>query len=156
MKVTLRALVPGEFDLVSDVRVAPHQRRWLSTPDLGPFLAEAHLHPEFQQFAILAGGDVVGLVSVGDVGDEKRWISLLVIDERFQRRGFGRAAMEDVLRMAVESGKAAVGLSVHPENAPALALYHSLGFEFNAEPGESGELAGWRQCGGENGVDSAR
>ena len=60
----------------------------------------------------------------------------LMIDERYQNKGYGREAM----RLALEfirtwpRGKAAYcALSYEPENEIAKALYHSFGFEENGE-----------------------
>lgn len=63
----------------------------------------------------------------------------LMIDERFQGRGFGRQALELALEYVKTApcGKAEYcWLSYEPENVNAKALYRSMGFE------ETGEMDG--------------
>lgn len=68
--VRLHRLAPSDFHLVEGLSVTTEQRRFLSTPDLQPFLEDAHRHPTYQPFAVCDGDDVVGFVSVGvDPGD---------------------------------------------------------------------------------------
>ena len=130
--------------VVADLSVAEDQRDFLATPDLGSFLAEAHLHPRFQQYAIVVDGVVSGLISLGTVDGSTAdwWVSLLVIDQRFQGRGVGRVAMEKALALvASQSGpEATVGLGFHPENVAARKLYSRLGFRFASGLNSNGEV----------------
>ena len=60
----------------------------------------------------------------------------LMIDQRFQGKGYGRAAMAAVLDLicTFPCGKAEYCmLSYEPENTVAKALYHSFGFRENGE-----------------------
>ena len=60
----------------------------------------------------------------------------LMIDKRFQNRGYGRAAMEEILKFirSFPCGKAEYCmLSYEPENTVARELYHSFGFRENGE-----------------------
>jgi ribosomal protein S18 acetylase RimI-like enzyme len=52
----------------------------------------------------------------------------LVVDERLRGRGHGRAAMLAALDIVAGRGEREVSLEVLPDNAPAVALYRSLGF----------------------------
>ena len=60
----------------------------------------------------------------------------LMIDEKYQHRGYGRAALQlalDYIR-GFPCGEAKYcWLSYEPENKAAAALYHSFGFEENGE-----------------------
>ena len=60
----------------------------------------------------------------------------LMIDKRFQGRGYGKAAMEEILKYirSYPCGKAEYCmLSYEPENTVAKALYYSFGFRENGE-----------------------
>lgn len=60
----------------------------------------------------------------------------LMIDKRFQGRGYGKAAMEAILKYirSFPCGKAEYCmLSYEPENTVAKELYHSFGFTENGE-----------------------
>ncbi|MGE3074775.1 MAG: GNAT family N-acetyltransferase [Dehalococcoidia bacterium] len=143
-KVRLQRLDSSQSYLLQGISVSTEQQALVSTPDLEQFLAEAHLHPTYQPFGIYDGDDLVGLVSVGAEPGEPlvRRISLLVIDQKFQRRGFGRAAMNAVI--ATESQGALPGstltLGVHSANRPAQRLYSAVGFAIGNVSNASDEL----------------
>lgn len=131
LPVRLEPLTRVNRAAIEALRVTETQRRYLTTPDLAPFLAEAPAHPTFTSFAVVADGRVAGFVSIGHLpGDETQaWIPLLVVDREQQGRGIGRAAMGIVLEnLGAQEHCVSVGLTCHAENASALALYESLGF----------------------------
>jgi diamine N-acetyltransferase len=68
---------------------------------------------------------------------QQAFIQRLMVDDKYQGKGYGRFGMQKMLEMfrANEQIKS-VGISYEPENAPARKLYASLGFE------ETGELVG--------------
>jgi ribosomal protein S18 acetylase RimI-like enzyme len=53
----------------------------------------------------------------------------LLIHEPFRGRGFGRQAMLELEGKARDLGLASLSLHVYEDNAPAKALYRSLGYE---------------------------
>jgi diamine N-acetyltransferase len=142
--VTLEAVTPTNRSVVESLTLSPEQRRFLSTPDLAAFLAEAHLHTSFQPFAIVADTEICGLVSFGRISDSpaRWWISLLAVDLRHQRKGIGRAGMREVIETicAANPEGGSVGLSFHPENAAARQLYESIGMVVASTPNHDGEL----------------
>ncbi len=77
--------------------------------------------------AIRVGDEVVGFVMWAIDDDDSFWIGGLVVDERHQRRGYGRAAVEQLIDRARREGRS-VALSYEPENLTARALYRRLGF----------------------------
>ena len=57
------------------------------------------------------------------------WMDRLLIDKRFQHKGYGKAAMQLLLeQLKAEYGDQPVYLSVVPGNDTARKLYASLGF----------------------------
>lgn len=105
-------------------------------------------------FGIYDGNTPVGFVMIGFGCDD--WedaptiargnysIWRLMIDKRFQGRGYGKAAMEAVLDYihTFPCGKADYCfLSYEPENAVAKELYHSFGFRENGEMDEEEIIA---------------
>ncbi len=57
----------------------------------------------------------------------------VAVNSRFARRGVGRALLQACERYASWHGRAAVTLEVRYDNAPAIALYESLGFRLFGE-----------------------
>jgi ribosomal protein S18 acetylase RimI-like enzyme len=60
---------------------------------------------------------------------EDCWLEDLFVEERVRGSGLGRALVEATLERARERGCRRVQLDVNTENAAALALYRSLGFD---------------------------
>jgi diamine N-acetyltransferase len=66
-----------------------------------------------------------------DENDREYWIYRLMIDQRHQGRGYGRAAMLlliDRIRSEMDEERHRIFISFEPENEVAKSLYESLGF----------------------------
>ncbi len=126
------------------LRVGAHQQDFVAPVSVS--LAEAYLalraHGQVFPFGIYDGGIPVGFCMVGFGADED-WedapavaagnynLWRFMIDERYQGRGYGRAALALVLDFIAGEpcGPAPLcWLSYAPENTAARALYASFGF----------------------------
>ena len=123
---------------VARVRAADHQRRWVA--DVTYYLCLSAYGGLWRSCAMVEDGDVVGHVMWAvDPEDDSHWFGGLVVDREHQGRGLGRATVRALLELWEQeptlSGTAytQAALSVNPDNAAAVGLYHSLGF---AETGE--------------------
>jgi ribosomal protein S18 acetylase RimI-like enzyme len=67
---------------------------------------------------------------------EDCWLEDLYVRDDARGLGIGRALIEAVLERAAARGCARVELDVNTENAPALALYRSLGFDTGKTGGQ--------------------
>ena len=95
--------------------------------------------------AVTAEDEVVGhVMRAYDEDEDAAWIGGLVIDAAHQRRGFGRAAVEALLRSFREEGTTQAALSISPENTAARRLYAQLGFVETGET-DGDELVARRQ-----------
>jgi len=118
------------------VRVAAGQLRFVADhePVALVILSKAFVRVadlDWWPYLVEDAGRVVGVVALVDEQQRTGGLALfhLVIDADQQRRGYGRAA----LRRAVELANGLehcdrLRLTVHPENAAAIALYRSEGF----------------------------
>lgn len=69
-----------------------------------------------------------------DPDDGNYWIYRLMIDQRFQGRGYARAALAQILsRMSSLDGGEKILLGVRPDNERAIALYLDAGFVATGE-----------------------
>lgn len=83
------------------------------------------------------GGEIGFVMHAIDPDDGHRWIYRLMIDARFQGRGFGRSALRTTLDLLARLPRAErVLLGVAPANLHARRLYESEGFV------ETGEMLG--------------
>ena len=129
--VTLRPIDEGNFLDSFRLELAPGQERYVSGPIRS--LAQAYVYRnQCQPFGIYARERMVGYVMViydYDIPEYDIWH--MMIDASHQGRGYGRAALHLVLayiRRKPFGDSSRVALTCHRENAPALALYRSMGF----------------------------
>lgn len=87
--------------------------------------------PASQDFVIVTGGEPVGRLWLDESGDHARVLDIAFVPAQ-QRRGMGRAVLEQVIGKAESVGKP-VRLSVDRMNGRAFELYRRLGFEVTAE-----------------------
>lgn len=113
---------------VLDLSVAEEQRRFVASNMYS--LAQAFVQPECVPLALYAENRPVGFVMYAlDEDDHEYWIYRLMIDKRYQRRGYGREAMRMLIeRIQADENHRVIYISFEPENQPAQALYESLGF----------------------------
>ncbi|HYF66021.1 MAG TPA: GNAT family N-acetyltransferase [Herpetosiphonaceae bacterium] len=91
-------------------------------------LVQSKFEPHWLTKAIYDGETMVGFVMYGRDPDFGWGVLRLMIDESFQGRGYGRAAMRLVLAEIRAAGGDSVGVSYEADNGVARRLYHSLGF----------------------------
>lgn len=93
-------------------------------------MAQAHYETGNFPLGIYDGEIPVGFCMYGhDEEGCEHWIIRLMIDKRYQSKGYGRKAMLLLVeRIRQEFGEVPVYLSFEPENAWGKALYESLGF----------------------------
>ncbi|SCG52723.1 GNAT family N-acetyltransferase [Micromonospora halophytica] len=126
--VTLRPVDDDNWRAVADV--APRDDQRAHVPALAArYLVLTMRSDVWTSLAVYADETVVGHVMWGVDDDGSRWIGGMVIDATEQDRGIGRAAVRTLADwLAAQDGGHPVRLSYHPDNAPAAALYRSIGF----------------------------
>jgi diamine N-acetyltransferase len=135
-QITLRKIDENNWRQVYKLKVAPEQQHFVA-PN-GYSLSEAaysdcagHLYP----WAIYDGETLVGFAMYEDnkSPDTKErdvyFICRLMVDAAQQGKGYGRAAMLQLLdKIKAEPDCKQIGISYEPENEVARKLYLSLGF----------------------------
>jgi diamine N-acetyltransferase len=126
--------------------VAPEQARFVASN--ANSIADAYVYPEMRPLAVYAGDDLVGFVMHGQDPDTGHWwIVRMMIDERFQGRGYGRGAMLALIELIREQhGAASIRLGVDPANQGAIGLYESLGFTATGEFEDDEMIMLWKDA----------
>ena len=115
---------------ILDLSVSEEQRSFVASNTYS--LAQAFVQPECVPLALYAENKPVGFAMYCiDESDREYWIYRLMIDQRHQGRGYGRAAMLlliDRIRSEMDEERHRIFISFEPENEVAKSLYESLGF----------------------------
>ncbi|MFI5804554.1 GNAT family N-acetyltransferase [Streptomyces sp. NPDC051561] len=134
-----RTVVLDEIDdtnwrAVADIAPADDQRRFVAAL-AARYLLLSMRGGEWNSLAVRAGDEIVGHVMWAyDDEDGTHWIGGMVVAAGQQGGGVGRAAMHALIRRLRALPECReIRLSYDPANAPAAALYASLGFRPTGE-----------------------
>ena len=129
--VELKAIAEDNFIDAFHLKLAPGQENFVSHPIRS--LAQAYVYrDQCQPFGIYAEGKMIGYVMViydYDVPEYDIWH--MMIDESMQGRGYGKAALEQVISYIKTKPFGAsnrVALTCNKNNTTARKLYESKGF----------------------------
>jgi diamine N-acetyltransferase len=131
--ITLRDLTSKNWYECVKLSVREDQKGFVASNAFS--IAEAHFNPEFITQAIYAEEIMVGFTMYGrDPESGKYWIIRLMVDQRYQGKGYGRATMVQVIDILSKMpGCDRIFISYEPENEVAECLYNSLGFHPTGE-----------------------
>jgi RimJ/RimL family protein N-acetyltransferase len=101
-------------------------------------IAQAQFIPGVRSCCIYHADEMVGYIMYGPE-EGQFWISRLMIAEGQRGKGYGRAALQQIIAEARQQGFMKAGLSTHPDNFKAIRLYESLGFRATGKI-EDGEM----------------
>lgn len=144
MNVSLRRITLQNFDAVVDLRLLDHQYDYLASNAYS--IAEASLNPALRTHAIYGDERVIGFVlycTPEEEDDEPGAYGIwrLMIDASVQGRGYGRRALELVLReICADASARKIYICYKPDNEAAKRFYAGLGFEEVGIDPESGEM----------------
>ena len=129
--ISLREITEENFIDAFNLKLAPEQERFVSHPIRS--LAQAYVYREqCQPFGIYEDETMVGYVMViydYDIPEYDIWH--MMIDESYQKRGYGSAALDrvlDYIKSKPFGSSNRVTLTCNRENIRALNLYQSKGF----------------------------
>lgn len=110
---------------------------------VGECLQEADNLNLWRHVCIYDGDTLVGFAMYGYFPSPfpgRLWLDRLLIDKRYQGKGYGRQAVLALLdRLHAEYSDSMVYLSVYENNTRAIRLYEQIGFCFNGEYDTKGE-----------------
>ena len=127
-KVTLRPVSRANWRDIAKLEVTAAQREFVAEPCY--YLALCHYDNKWQPLAIYLDERVIGfLMWAVDPADGSCWLGGIFVDHSYQRRGYGRQAVQAAIAMlAEERGYQYFALSYQPANIVAKHLYDTLGF----------------------------
>lgn len=127
--ITLRDLDKNNWEECIDLKPSEEQRKFMASNLYS--IAESKFLLGFDTKAIYNDEEMVGFAMYGvDPDDGNYWIYRFMIDERFQRRGFGVQGMhlviEDIRNRKERTD--VIMLGYQPDNENARMLYAKVGF----------------------------
>ncbi len=141
MSVSLREITEDNFKACIDLKVSEDQKFFVA-PNVRS-IAESKIYPYLIPLAVYSGEELVGFTLHGKDPETKRYyIVRLMIDEKFQGKGFGKGATLKLIEKVGEnedfSGE--IFLFFVPGNESAERLYTDLGFTRTGVVDEDGEI----------------
>ncbi len=131
MAITLREITEDNFYQCIDLEVTNEQKNFVA-PNVYS-IAESKIYPEATIKAIYKDEEIVGFMMFGrnnEKDDTSPWLIRFMIDQRYQGKGYGKAAMNKVLDlMTSKYPNETLCLSTDPDNINAIAFYETFGFE---------------------------
>jgi diamine N-acetyltransferase len=129
MTVTVRPITAENWQQCIALRATEGQERFVASNLFS--LTQATYQSDLWPYGIYADETMVGFVLYGrDADDGRYWILRLMVDARYQGKGYGRAAMAVVIaRLAIEPYCDQIYLDYQKENIAARRLYAGLGFQ---------------------------
>jgi diamine N-acetyltransferase len=150
MAITLNEITDENSEAILALRLAPGQERFVSS--VQESLAEAAAYPQARPWyrAVVASDEPdgpVGFVMISwnaepqppeIIGPWFLW--KLLIDERHQGRGYGRAVVRKIAEMVSAEGATELLTSFVPEDGGPAGFYQRLGFVPTGEVDGNGEV----------------
>ncbi|HEY0428831.1 MAG TPA: GNAT family N-acetyltransferase [Pyrinomonadaceae bacterium] len=141
MNVSLREIDKNNFLECINLKVAGGQENFVAGNLMS--IAQAKIYPTLEIRGVYAGDEMVGFAMFGfSPVEDKFYLVRLMIDEKHQGKGYGRAAVLAIIeRLRRQPECTEIFLSFVPENKNAEKLYTSVGFERTGETdAKSGEI----------------
>lgn len=131
MEISLKPVSVDNWYECTKLEVTKDQKKVFPAP-IVYWIAESKYVTEFQPMAIYFNDNIIGFIVYSKVPDDEGnyWIPALMIDERHQGKGHGKASMIQLIELMKESLNCQKIMIGHrPENVVAGNLYESLGFK---------------------------
>ena len=147
MTVSLREIVDENREAVLALRVAPGQERFVGS--VRGALADAAEYPQANPWyrAVYADDEPVGFVMVSwdveprppvIIGPWFLW--KIIIDERYQGRGYGAATVRQIADIVRAAGATELLTSYVPDDAGPAGFYRRIGFVPTGDLDAAGEI----------------
>lgn len=128
MNITLRKITQDNWRECIALKVSDEQKKFVASNE--NTLALTYVHPEVNPLAIYLDEKIIGLITHALDPDENiYYINRFMIDENYQGKGYGRAALKMMIEKLKNDGVKVLDIIHNPNNHSAIKLYASLGFE---------------------------
>ena len=140
MKIELREITDENRAMCIALKTHMEQRDYICTNETS--LKHANENPDIARaFAIYCGDEMIGFTmfafdEANEDLDDRYWLWRFMIDASKQGKGYGSAALKEIIEYFKNEGADVITLSTKESNHSALGLYHKFGFKENGEMNE--------------------
>jgi diamine N-acetyltransferase len=136
MTIQLKSVTRENWEEALALKVNETQNKFV--PSVAVSLAKVYIKPdgdnvEYIPFAIYDDEKMVGFIMHAYVENTTNmyWINGFIIDEKYQGKGYGRAALSEMAQWIINRFPQCkeIRLTVYRENEAACGLYKSFGFQ---------------------------
>jgi diamine N-acetyltransferase len=129
MNITFKEVTKDNLYALSMLKVSSEQNNFVAPNTYS--VAQSKFYPSWMPLGVYDDEVPVGFFMYGiDNTDKALWIIRMMIDEKFQGKGYGRHALEKLIeRIKMNNNYSEVFLSFVPGNERAKKLYESVGFK---------------------------
>ena len=131
--ISLKEITRENFWESIELSVAKEQTDFVTSNAVS--IAQAKVQPECIPLAVYDDETMVGFVMYCiDEDDGEYWIYRMMIDEKYQSKGYGKQALGKLLEIIKkDKTRNKIYLGVHRESVSAVKLYENFGFRFNGQ-----------------------
>ena len=142
MNIKFVSLTKDNFEKFKHLKVSKNQIQNIET--IKECFEEARNYNLWNPFVIIIDGLAVGFTMygkwLGEDGIGRIWFDRFFIDEKFQKRGYSKPAIFEILKKIEKEYECKeLYLSVYIDNHLAIEIYKYFGFEFNGDIDTKGE-----------------
>ena len=132
MKIELRNLTEENIEQCFKLRVSKEQMQYIASNEDSWNTAKEN-DKVARPFAIYCDGKMVGFTMFAfdeeyEDPNDRYWLWRLMIDESLQGKGYGTAALKEIIQYFKNHGANNIRLSTKDTNENALSMYRKAGF----------------------------
>ncbi len=154
VKISLREITNRTVSEICQLEPFDNQKQFVTSNSVS--IAEAHSRPDYAWFrAIYADDSPVGFVMIGiDPAQDFLFLWRFMIDKRYQKKGFGKKALELVVEnLKSKTNAVKVVTSYHPGEGDPSGFYKKIGFVKAQTLANFGEVGKQMMALGETGLE---
>ncbi|MGM0641050.1 MAG: GNAT family N-acetyltransferase [Thermotogota bacterium] len=131
--ITLKNVTQENFWECIELSVSKEQSEYVTTNAVS--IAQSKVQPECKPMCVYDDDLLVGfLMYCIDSDDGEYWIYRLMIDEKYQSKGYGEEALKTLIKTIKEDKEHnKIYLGVHIDSIKAVNLYKKYNFDFNGQ-----------------------
>ena len=137
MRIELIGLSEDNMQQCFNLKVACDQMQYIASNEES-WKAAKENEKVARPFAVYCDEKMIGFTMFAfdedyEDPDDRYWLWRLMIDESFQGKGYGTAALQRIIQYFKDHGANNIRLSTKDTNTNALSLYHKAGFRDTGE-----------------------